>query len=440
MFLPPPALATVGRGDQVSPTGGGLDVPPTCISSSFSSSSRPSLSTAKLLDTVTFETIENENEESEKTNLLSAAASETVDSGIGNDEITSESISSKFLFSRFSDIRDGHIDDVDDTAIRSRFSFSKSPEKPKDEENSWRTEREREGGKVTLVTTRFAMLSVSSPEKETPEKVIGDAISPPGITHMPGGIFNIKLLRENALRESEGSEPLQPSPNLEDSSSTCSYLTISGSSGFFSKSSTTEGSASTKASPTTEGELTSEINSDHSIKPFSFLRSSLSTTKEHIEAQTDTRTVIKEEPSEIKSSFSRTRFSFLTKDYLPASDASSEESVIKSFGLSTVTSPVSTSFQGLDSTSGRFSTDVTPAVSSPLVTSSEASSPPKTKSRYFSFLNIGNNEKSSEEPEKKKGLTDTKAIKQDENLNIKKKGKKICCHNHNGQAITNTLI
>ncbi|KAG7169859.1 hypothetical protein Hamer_G024438, partial [Homarus americanus] len=420
---------------------GGLDAAPSSSlsqPSSFTgtmSAARPSLSTVKLLNTVTFETIESGTDKDDdddddecldssmptfRSNLLTATASETVDSGIGNDELGAENSISRFL-SRSDDSRIESSDTLSETDVdRSSFRFSfRTPLSQKPTELTspasdvkaftWNSEHcvstyatTQSSPTVTLVTTKFASLSVSSPDKELPCKSFPETSSPSATPS--SGIFNIKLLKENLLRESEGLDPLQPSPNLEDSSSTCSYLTLSGSSGFFSKSNATDEVPSPKTSPTAETEYPTEVNGDVPSSTFSFLRSparsepTVHDTPSLQEATTD----VTDQPSSTES-FGRTRFSFLTKAYLPPMDSASEEN-----GTTTelrwspssekpISSPTSGFTFSFSRTSEASATTLTSATVTPVVTSSTAS-PPPDKSRFFSFLNLRHSPESVSPP------------------------------------------
>ncbi|XP_050712304.1 uncharacterized protein LOC126996136 [Eriocheir sinensis] len=241
--------------------------------------------------------------------------------------------------------------------------------------------------KVTLVTTKFASLSVSSPDREQlpPCKAFPEISSPSAVPS--SGIFNIRLLKENLLRESEGLDPLQPSPNLEDSSSTSSYLTLSGSSGFFSKSNATDEVPSSKTSPTTETEYPNEVNGEVPSSTFSFLKSP---------ARTEPEAPTTEEAASTES-FKPTRFSFLTRDYLPPLDSSSEEERapgwISSSSEQPISSPVSGFTFSFSRTSEASATTLTSATATPLLattttTTTSTTSPPQEKSRFFTFLNL----------------------------------------------------
>lgn len=393
--------------------GGSNDAPPSSLSSPSSSTARPSLSTVKLLNTVTFETIESATDyddecidsatAGERPDLLTTAESETVDSGIGNDEIGAETSISRFLCR--SDEAKGEQNDAaggmgEGGSSPFRFSFQ-IPLSQKDREASsppasdsktftWDPDvsvssyanTQSSSPKVTLVTTKFASLSVCSPDREQlpPCKTFPETSSPSAVPS--SGIFNIKLLKENLLRESEGLDPLQPSPNLEDSSSTSSYLTLSGSSGFFSKSNATDEVPSSKTSPTAETEYPNEVNGEVPSSTFSFLRSPARTEPEAPAAE--------EAPS--TESFKPTRFSFLTRDYLPPLDSSTEEEPALGWTSSSeqpISSPVSGFTFSFSRTSEASATTLTSATATPvLATTTTTTSPTHEKSRFFSFLNL----------------------------------------------------
>ncbi|XP_069948165.1 protein unc-13 homolog A isoform X15 [Cherax quadricarinatus] len=425
-------LCGTGETDQASAStvgAGGLDAAPSSSlspSSSFMgsmSAARPSLSTVKLLNTVTFETIETGNDNNDdsdecldssmqtlKSNLLTATASETIDSGIGNDDLGAESSISRFL-SKSDDSKIELSETIDETDVdRSSFRFSfHIPLSQKHAEFTsptsdgkaftWNSENcastyatTHTSPKVTLVTTKFASLSVSSPDKELPCKTFPETSSPSATP--TSGIFNIKLLKENLLKESEGLDPLQPSPNLEDSSSTCSYLTLSGSSGFFSKSNATDEVPSPKTSPTAETEYSTEVNGDLPSSTYSFLRSAQAeATAVHDVPSTQEVTIDSTEQASNTESFGRTRFSFLTKAYLPPMDSASEETgTITELRWSPssekpISSPTSGFTFSYSRTTEASTTMLTSATVTPIVSTSSTSTP-REKSRFFSFLNL----------------------------------------------------
>ncbi|XP_063876934.1 uncharacterized protein LOC135109485 [Scylla paramamosain] len=399
-------------GQAYAGVGGSHDAPPSSLSPPSSSTARPSLSTVKLLNTVTFETIESatdydddecvdSSKPSERPDLLTTAASETVDSGIGNDELGAETSISRFL-SRSDEAKVEQSDAVSGTdeggSSPFRFSFQ-IPLSQKDRELSspaasdsktftWDPETsvssyanaQSSSPKVTLVTTKFASLSVCSPDREQlpPCKTFPETSSPSAVPS--SGIFNIKLLKENLLRESEGLDPLQPSPNLEDSSSTSSYLTLSGSSGFFSKSNATDEVPSSKTSPTAETEYPTEVNGEVPSSTFNFLRSPARTEPEAPPAE--------EAPS--TDSFRPTRFSFLTRDYLPPLDSSTEEEQAPGWSSSSSEQPISSPVSGFtfsfSRTTEASATTLTSATATPVLATT--TSPPQEKSRFFTFLNL----------------------------------------------------
>ncbi|KAK3874803.1 hypothetical protein Pcinc_020283, partial [Petrolisthes cinctipes] len=418
--------------------------------SSLPPPSRPSLSTVKLLNTVTFETIDRDEEENDdlfRSNQLTAAASETVDSGIGNDELGAETSISRFL-SKCDEARDeAHetVNGLDEGGGSSfRFSFQKPLSSQKDTELSspaseskafsWNTDTSassssyattsQSNAKVTLVTTKFASLSVSSPDRDLPCKTFTETSSPSATPS--SGIFNIKLLKENVLRESEGHYPLQPSPNLEDSSSTSSYQTLSGSSGYFSKSSATDEVPSSKTSPAAEPEYPSDTIGDVPPTTFSFLRSPRSPARTEeppppppppppllpppqpppplVQDASEGETHIQTTSSE--DSFKPTRFYFLTKDYLPPIDDTSEETTTTTTTttiphwspLAVDQPPISSGFTFSFSKSTEASaTTLTSATPSPLVAST--SSPTKlSSSKFFSILSQRQSSPGSDSP------------------------------------------
>nr|XP_045622771.1 uncharacterized protein LOC123773199 isoform X5 [Procambarus clarkii] len=472
---------------------GGLDAAPSSSLSPPSSfmgnvsAARPSISTVKLLNTVTFETIETgtDNEEDDddecldssmpsfKSNLLTATASETVDSGIGNDELGAESSISRFL-SKSDDFKIESSETVSETDMNGssfRFSFQiplsqKHTElaSPASDEKAftWNSENSvstyaitESSPKVTLVTTKFASLSVSSPDKDLPCKTFPETSSPSATPS--SGIFNIKLLKENLLRESEGLDPLQPSPNLEDSSSTCSYLTLSGSSGFFSKSSATDEVPSPKTSPTAETEYPTEVNGDVPSSTFSFLRSpTRAEPTAHDASSLQEVTTDSTEQASSTESFGRTRFSFLTKAYLPPVDSSSEET-----GTTTelrwspssekpISSPTSGFTFSFSRTSEASATMLTSATATPIISTSITSTP-REKSRFFSFLNLRHSPGSESPPslasstgEKvcppgnnhKLKLESTNKISGDEAVKVEKSGKLLSEKSRKGATET----
>lgn len=396
--------------------GGSHDAPPSSLSSPSSSTARPSLSTVKLLNTVTFETIDSTTDydddecvdslaAGERPDLLTAAASETVDSGIGNDELGAETSISRFL-SRSDEAKGEQSDAASGTGEGGsspfRFSFQmplsqknrelSSPPASDSKTFTWDSETsvssyanaQSSSPKVTLVTTKFASLSVCSPDREQlpPCKTFPETCSPSAVPS--SGIFNIRLLKENLLRESEGLDPLQPSPNLEDSSSTSSYLTLSGSSGFFSKSNATDEVPSSKTSPTAETEYPNEVNGEVPSSTFSFLKSP---------ARTEPEAPTTEEAASTES-FKPTRFSFLTRDYLPPLDSSSEEERAPGWTSSSSEQPISSPVSGFtfsfSRTSEASATTLTSATATPLLatTTTSTTSPPQEKSRFFTFLNL----------------------------------------------------
>lgn len=399
-------------GQAYAGVGGSHDAPPSSLSPPSSSTARPSLSTVKLLNTVTFETIESatdydddecvdSSKPSERLDLLTTAASETVDSGIGNDELGAETSISRFL-SRSDEAKVEQSDAAsgmgEGGSSPFRFSFQ-MPLSQKDRELSsppasdsktftWDPETsvssyanaQSSSPKVTLVTTKFASLSVCSPDREQlpPCKTFPETSSPSAVPS--SGIFNIKLLKENLLRESEGLDPLQPSPNLEDSSSTSSYLTLSGSSGFFSKSNATDEVPSSKTSPTAETEYPTEVNGEVPSSTFNFLRSPARTEPEAPPTE--------EAPS--TDSFRPTRFSFLTRDYLPPLDSSTEEERAPGWSSSSSEQPISSPVSGFtfsfSRTSEASATKLTSATATPVLATT--TSPPQEKSRFFTFLNL----------------------------------------------------
>ena len=397
-------------GQAYTGVGGSHGAPPSSLSPPSSSTARASLSTVKLLNTVTFETIDStdyddecvdSSKPGERLDLLTTAASETVDSGIGTDELGAETSISRFL-SRSDEAKVEQSDAVsgmgEGGSSPFRFSFQ-MPLSQKDRELSsptasdsktftWDTETsapsyanaQSSSPKVTLVTTKFASLSVRSPDREQfpPCKTFPETSSPSAVPS--SGIFNIKLLKENLLRESEGLDPLQPSPNLEDSSSTSSYLTLSGSSGFFSKSNATDEVPSSKTSPTAETDYPTEVNGEVPSSTFNFLRSPARTEPEAPPTE--------EIPS--TESFRPTRFSFLTRDYLPPLDSSSEEERAPGWPSSSSEQPISSPVSGFTFSFSRSSeasaTTLTSATATPVLATT--TSLPQDKSRFLTFLNL----------------------------------------------------
>lgn len=361
------------------------------VTSSSVLASRTNLAQAKLLNVNTFETIDEGLTEGEdpsaspsaqKGFFLSTTASETVDSGIGADELVSDStslIGSKLL---------GGIrleEELKGFSVSDKFGLHDYAN------NKFKTEVEKEsnkdskGSKVTLVTTRFACLSVSSPDGEESSKKV------PLSSHLgtspnqasSTGIFNMKLLKENVLRETEGLEPLQASPNLEDSSSTSSYLTISGSSGYFSKSGTTEPSGSTKVSPTNETD-DSHIDGGSSHHPkLSFLKSFSTENEPTVEKKSAKTDDIPKEDEQSNVPFQMTRFSFITKDYLPSnaeepSETNTEQQTdSSSLSSMTISNLLNGTSRSILDKSDKSTLDL------------EKSEPSRPRPKYFAFLNLG---------------------------------------------------
>lgn len=267
------------------------------------------------------------------------------------------SVSSRVLGFRSSDLKSGIFEGTNDEEI-SKVSSKMCPE---EQTSDFPTP------KVTLVTSRFSCLSDISQGKEFTSKSPCEVVSPP--TSNVQSHFNIRLLKENALRENDGLEPQQCSPSHEDSASTCSFLTVSGSSGYFSKAGTTEGSASPKFSPSADTFLHAEEAEDGGQKqaPATVLQS------ERLHTNTQTT-----------ESFKPTRFSFLTKEYLPNTTVSKEVSP------SLPSSPAEAFDPTIASTAPSTSSDESSAtvITSTAVPPATAPDPLLPKSRFFPFLNL----------------------------------------------------
>lgn len=358
--------------------------PSTGSASTPTSPPKPSLSTVKLLNTITFETIDCGSDTSDvpedgslRGGLFSTTASETVDSGIGNDEVASESsVSSRVLGFRSSDLKNGIFENVNDEESAKILPKVSTPDyQPK----------------VTLVTSRFSCLSDLYEGKKVSEKSPPEVVSPS--TSIFQSHFNIRLLKENALRESDTLEPPQSSPSHEDSASTCSFLTVSGSSGYFSKAGTTEGSASPKFSPSADSFMPGEETEECSVSKHVGSSSVLQSERLHTNTQTT-------------ESFKPTRFSFLTNEYLP----NTPTIVSKEVSPSLPSSPVEVCDPTVASTAPSTSSDESSAT---VITSTAVytAQPPKPvplaaasdtahlpKSRFFPFLNLNRAEHSPAEP------------------------------------------
>ena len=342
-----------------------------------------SLSTVKLLNSVTYETIDGGSDTSEapedgSIKAFSTTASETIDSGIGNDEVASESsISSRVLGFRSSELKNNLFEcanNEEDTETRV------TPKKTFPRTSTEDTKVTSPAPKVAFVTSRFACLSDMSDKPSTSEKSPPTATSPP--TSSASSHFNIRLLKENVLRENENPEIQPGSPGHEDSASTCSFLTVSGSSGYFSKAGTAEGSASPKFSPSADAFAQSEDPDESGHQK----ASSAHTERSHTNAQ----------PSE---SFIPTRFSFLTKEYLPSN-------VSKDVSQSLPTSPAEVCDPTVASTAPSTSSDessatvITSTAIHTSVKNEQEPVKPLAKSRFFPFLNLNRVEadQSPEEP------------------------------------------
>ncbi|XP_076049378.1 uncharacterized protein LOC143030059 [Oratosquilla oratoria] len=450
--------------------------PPPSFSSaapSSTSATNPSLSTAKLLSTETFETIDSGTDKpldntgdtkfsvSSARLLLSTSTSETVDSGIGHEEYNAESslkcldgtrgdaedasVRSPIRFSFSSSINSSFtLASVDDTST-SKFSLLSKPDctytSPSASESlsTWSpTQGEeskispRKEPRVMLVTRRFASLALESPPDQTQDSLpkdsasslepsspcVASAAAATTTTTTTAGLFNIKLMKENFLREnSDEKDPyLQPSPNLEDTSSTSSHLTWSGSSGFFSKYSTTDASdiPSGKTSPATDAcDLTSDSAAgESSSRPSALAKagfasylgsSSTSTSNNSSKGSQDSQEKTLSPPTASVSvgirSTGETRFSYLfntgssttsTSDNTTYRDPLAQSLVQEAVsGVSaTVPSVSSTSSFLSGSSSSSIVTTTTSSSSPPAGGPTVTTSPHRGKSRFFSFLNF----------------------------------------------------
>ena len=217
------------------------------------------------------------------------------------------------------------------------------------------------------------MITGSNRQVPEPIKTPPDVTSPTSGTH-----FNMRAIKECVRREIDPLEfTNQPSysPPHEDSASTCSFLTVSGSSGYFSKAYCAEGSNSPKFSPSTES-LHHKDDEDGQNKSVTFSHLRLGKFQGN-------------QPPD--PNFIPTRFSFITKEYLPrnliGTTGTGGSSLFKNACASLPTSPI-------EVTPVKTPVSTTPSSDShnTVVTSVAAraasAEPSLPRSKYFPFLNV----------------------------------------------------